>query len=80
MIEIESLGRSHLRPSGFFSSCALAAHVERSSGWAPTSGKLRLPPRQSRGKAGGYCKMMNDLAGFKDTGTRMLIAWSEGVN
>ncbi len=25
-------------------------------------------------------KMMNDLAGFKDTGKRMLAAWSEGVN
>jgi serine/threonine-protein kinase HipA len=24
--------------------------------------------------------MMNDLAGFKDTGKRMLAAWSEGVN
>lgn len=24
--------------------------------------------------------MMKDLAGFKDTGTRMLMAWSEGVN
>lgn len=23
---------------------------------------------------------MNDLAGFKDTGKRMLAAWSEGVN
>lgn len=25
-------------------------------------------------------KMMNDLAGFKDTGKRMLAAWSEGMN
>ena len=25
-------------------------------------------------------EMMNDLAGFKDTGKRMLAAWSEGVN
>ncbi|HEY1903287.1 MAG TPA: type II toxin-antitoxin system HipA family toxin [Terracidiphilus sp.] len=25
-------------------------------------------------------KMMNDLSGFKDTGKRMLAAWSEGVN
>ena len=24
--------------------------------------------------------MMNDLASFKDTGKRMLAAWSEGVN